>query len=194
MKIYFSRTHSFFASSLLLISCQGKDITSTWVDKEMPTTTQIAPAMPAPADHTHNSIQWTKPTEWQDVPPSNMRVASFSFKGKTGRTADISVVRLAGEGGGVLANINRWRGQLQLSPLSEPELQKATAKEQVDNHLMLVVDFSSAQGAAEPARMIAAIYALGNESWYFKMTGDSKTLEESKGGFLKFIRSVKHPH
>ena len=50
-------------------------------------------------------------------------IGSFRVKGKIG-TSDVSVVRLSGEAGGDLGNVNRWRGQINLEPISEPDLPK----------------------------------------------------------------------
>ncbi len=184
---------------LMLCSCQKENITSTWVAKEttappaMPAMTSMSsmPSMPGMEQDPSatNSVTWTKPSSWEVVPPSNMRVASFSFKSKTGGAADISVVRLAGDGGGLLANINRWRGQLQLAPTTEGEIQKMAERLNIDGHPMTVFHLVGKESA-----MMAAIYELENESWYFKATGDVKTVAEAKPSYTQFLKSVRHPH
>jgi len=49
---------------------------------------------------------------WQQLPPPEFLVAKFSIAGADGASAQVNVSSLAGEGGGFLANVNRWRGQL----------------------------------------------------------------------------------
>ena len=55
-----------------------------------------------------------------------MVTKSFSIAGDAGQKAVVSISVLAGEGGGTLANVNRWRGQLSLPEMAEDGLPKAT--------------------------------------------------------------------
>ena len=45
--------------------------------------------------------------------------------GDGGATAAVNVSSSAGEGGGLIGNVNRWRGQLGLAPLSEAEVNQS---------------------------------------------------------------------
>ena len=65
-----------------------------------------------------NSI-WTIPPDWQALPPSQFLLAEFAITGTNGAKAEVNVAEMGGEGGGLLANVNRWRGQLGLRPISE---------------------------------------------------------------------------
>lgn len=64
-------------------------------------------------------ITWTLPPGWTQSEGSGIRLATIHVG-----PLEISVVALAGDGGGTLANINRWREQLGLPPLAEAELEK----------------------------------------------------------------------
>lgn len=171
----------YFLIPLLIFmgSCKKEEITSVWIPKE---------TAAAPLTNTH-SIQWSKPANWTELNASSMRVASFSFKSNKGRVADISIVRLAGDGGGLLANINRWRGQLQMTSTTQTEMEKSLDQLNVDGHPMLVTHLKN-NGSA----MLAAIYTLESESWYFKLTGDEHTVNEARPSFTAFLKSVRHPH
>jgi len=50
-----------------------------------------------------------------------MRFATFLAPGSSG-LVEVAVTRLAGRGGGELANVNRWRDQMGLAPISADEL------------------------------------------------------------------------
>src|SRR5690242_13772472 len=82
-----------------------------------------SPSMPGgmgsamPSREAAAQIKWSKPESWNEVPPSSMRYASFNA-GAGNDKIDISVVTFAGEGGSDADNVNRWRGQLQLPPMS----------------------------------------------------------------------------
>ncbi len=59
---------------------------------------------------------WTVPSGWQEGQLAQFLVAKYVIAGADG-TAAVNVSSLAGDGGGLLANVNRWRGQLGLPPL-----------------------------------------------------------------------------
>jgi hypothetical protein len=70
-------------------------------------------------------LTWKTPEGWTEVPPSEMRVASFKVAGADGKLADVSVVPLPGMAGTDTANVNRWRGQVGLPDATDDELQKS---------------------------------------------------------------------
>ena len=72
-----------------------------------------------------------------------MRLASFKATAPNGKETDISVVSLPGIAGGDLANVNRWRGQVQLAPIDEDTLAKSAERVQANGHDYLVVDLVS---------------------------------------------------
>src|SRR5262245_2598844 len=50
---------------------------------------------------------------------------------------------------------------------------------------------SSLTATAPPEQMLAAMVQLGEQSWFFKLTGDPAVVEPSRGAFLDFVKSVK---
>jgi hypothetical protein len=73
----------------------------------MPTT--MPNRMPAPDTSGQPSLQYTLPAGWEKKVPTQMRVASFGIS-QDGKSADVSVIPLAGMAGTDPANVNRWRG------------------------------------------------------------------------------------
>ena len=57
------------------------------------------------------------PTTWKDGKTSSMRIASLKVDDQNGSELDISVTTFPGDVGGLLANVNRWVGQIELSPV-----------------------------------------------------------------------------
>jgi hypothetical protein len=139
-------------------------------------------------------ITWKVPSGWQEQPPSAMRVGSFLVKGSHGYSADVSVIPLSGDAGGELANINRWRAQIQLGPASEADLPQFSQTINAGGRAMRLVDMVSREPLVDnryPKRLIAAIYQQGSRSWFFKMTGEDQTVEEAKPAFLSFLKSLQ---
>lgn len=71
---------------------------------------------------------WKTPDGWTERPGEGMRQATFKVEGD-GPTLECTVIRLPDRGGNpasleyTLANINRWRSQLSLEPLSKAGLE-----------------------------------------------------------------------
>lgn len=58
---------------------------------------------------------WTLPEGWTHEPGKGMRYATFYLPGKL----QVTLTRFEGEGGSISANVNRWRGQMNLEPIRE---------------------------------------------------------------------------
>ena len=145
-------------------------------------------ATPAAAAPTGNSI-WEVPADWQVADAGPFLFAKFSIA-SNGAKADVNISQLLGEGGGMLANVNRWRGQLGLSPLDEAGLAKIVS---VVGGLS-VVDFPGTNAkTGRPARLVAAVVPHGSQTWFYKLMGDDAVVTAQKDAFFKFIQSAKYP-
>ena len=65
-------------------------------------------------------FKWEKPESWKNEDQSSMRVANFSFGENSEGECYFTV--LPGGGGGLVANVNRWRKQMNLSELTKDEV------------------------------------------------------------------------
>jgi hypothetical protein len=133
--------------------------------------------------------QWTKPDGWNEQPLSEMRLGSFKVDGPNATSADISVIAFPGEAGGLISNINRWRGQLQLTPLDEDQLSQTVQRTEVDNVPTYLVDFQTAEGSAKPSRILGAVLQTPDRAWFVKMTGPPELIEGQRQQFLTFVKS-----
>ncbi len=178
----------FLLALLPLASCQRDTITSIWVPKE-----ETITAASSHQSTGRSGISWHLPEGWIEQAPADMRVGSFIAKAANGQEVDISIVPLTGMAGGMLANINRWRGQIQLPSLEETDLDGQTKKITLGNRPMTYVDFSSADPLIEgkyKKRIIAAIYEHQGKTWFFKMTGEEEAIGSVEAGFKKFLSDL----
>jgi hypothetical protein len=176
------------AIALALVSCHNDKIEVYRIPKEGIKVSMQSGSeglVPPPA----NSAQWTKPDDWKEQPLSEMRLGSFKVDGSNDASADISVIAFPGEAGGLISNINRWRGQLQLAPLEEDQLPQTTQRTEVDNIPTYLVDFQTAENAAKPSRILGAVLQAADRTWFVKMTGPPELLESQHGTFLAFVKS-----
>jgi hypothetical protein len=148
---------------------------------------------PVPQPPATGLPQWNLPAGWKSVPASTMRLASFAVDGGNGQTGDVSVVALGPASGGVLANVNRWRNQFGLGPLDETGLAPATSTLDTPAGDHAVIVELNGEGPMAGKRMLAAIVARPDRTWFYKLTGEAALVAAQKDGFVSFVKSVKYP-
>lgn len=84
-------------------------------------------------------VTWTLPAGWSEKPGSELRYATLLL-GPKDKPLELTVVPLGGEAGSVLANVNRWRGQVGLGDVDEDGLGKLTRETKVDGKSVTLVD------------------------------------------------------
>jgi hypothetical protein len=123
-----------------------------------------------------------------------MLLAKFVVGGPEGGT-DVTVSFLGAAGGGTLANVNRWRNQLGLKPVAQDEVDQSLASLDVLGGKAMLVDVNGTNVLnGKASRIVAAIWARGGETWFFKMMGDPAVAEREKAAFMKFVQSVRFPN
>ena len=66
-------------------------------------------------------FKWVAPEYWMLGKESSMRIGSYKIPYQD-KFADLSITFFKGDGGGLLQNINRWRGQLNLQEATLSEV------------------------------------------------------------------------
>jgi hypothetical protein len=177
--------------------CGRDDVRTYQVPKE--TTPQLA-AEDLPSGHPDISgasrasagpaVAAKVPADWQEAPPGEMRVASYHVKGKDGKMADVSVIPLPGMAGRDIDNVNRWRGQVGLAPVTEAELGKVAESVQVGGQEGKLYEIAGQNsGSGEKNRILAAIVRRSDAAWFFKMVGDDALVAEQKPAFVEYLKS-----
>jgi hypothetical protein len=140
--------------------------------------------------------QWTVPPSWKREGERPMRLASFSIPGDAGgRAADLSISTLGG----------RWRW----IALEHQSLARATGAGVVGGSRSqdrdpirgnrgvpaTVVDFAgekSLQGEERKTRILGAVVPRGNQTWFFKLTGDDAVVARERENFMGFVKSIRY--
>jgi len=152
---------------------------------------QSAPMMPAETARA-NKPPWAVPAGWQEVPAAQFLLAEYSMAGANGAKAEVNVAQLSGNGGGVLPNVNRWRGQIGLDPVDEVGLLKVTTTMPVGGGQATFVDMTGKDMSGATVRLVAAIVPMGDQTWFFKLMGDEKVVADQKDVFTKFVQTAKY--
>src|ERR1700690_2585501 len=115
-------------------------------------------ALPATSRTAAPQLTWQTPAGWTEIPPGEMRVASFKIQGQNGKQADVSVIPLPGLPGNDEANVNRWRGQVGLSPVSPDEVKKSAEGVEADGKPAQLYDIAGKNpGSGDPERILGVI-------------------------------------
>ena len=178
-------THAATALALLLLSsCREEPIATYDVPKEDSFITTSAGGIPGP-DLPRWNLTWQAPSSWEtESPPPAARY-------RPAEEAQVTVTRLAGEGGGILANINRWRGQGGLKPLTGESPPEPTVKVTLGDRLLSVFEIHAPENTPGINSILAGILPLEGETWFFKFTAANAILEKHRSEFLSFLRSVE---
>lgn len=141
-------------------------------------------------------VSLTAPDSWvRNQRRSRIVLAEFSLPRAEGDPADgrLTVTEV---GGGVEANVDRWRKQFG----GEPE-QESVKEVEIAGVRVALVDLSGTYldrhmgfGPEEPHsgyRMLAAIFTVGGRPFVIKAYGPEKTLADHSEEFQTFIRSMK---
>jgi hypothetical protein len=142
---------------------------------------------PPPAPTGASALKWTLPRGWTETMAGGMRYATLKPP-VTGRI-EASVVVLPGPAGGELANVNRWRGQIGLSPIDEAALASARKIVKSRAGAVSIYDFSSE--GQEKSRVIAGLVVANGNSWFVKMTGDADPVAAARADFTHLLESLR---
>jgi hypothetical protein len=136
---------------------------------------------------------WQVPAGWQEVPGGQFLVAKFTLTGEAGATAAVNVSSSPGEGGGLTGNVNRWRGQLGLTPLAAADVNKAATPIDVAGGKASLVDLSGTDArSGQPTRLVGVVVPQSSQTWFYKLMGDAKVVESQKAAFTQFVQGVKY--
>ncbi len=192
--------------SLLAVGCHKATIESYRIPKEKDPEMPMAAGGAQPAADTNTGggnamantavptvdgtgLSWTAPSDWKQQPTSAMRKGSYLVPGDGGEDGDLSITAFPGDVGGELANVNRWRGQVQLPPIAEADLDAQIVRVKHNGLEIAVVDLTST--GDKPHRILGAMVPFGGATWFIKLSGPDVVVGHAKPAFLDFLETVR---
>lgn len=134
---------------------------------------------------------WTVPAGWVELPPTQLALARFVVSEPVGQ-AQITVTVLPGNAGGLLANVNRWRAQVYLGPMTEAELEHAVGKLETQIGTATLVELTgSLPDTGCQVRLLGVVLEHGGNTWFFKMIGQADVVARQKDAFLQFVQTTR---
>jgi hypothetical protein len=137
-------------------------------------------------------LRYEKPEGWKEVPdPSGISLVLFQIA-EGGKSAKATITALPNDAGGLMRNVNRWRGQIGLGPVDEQQLGKEVHQIDVAGTMAPYVDLRGPEaGGGPPPRILSVLLPKGRRTWFFKMQGPADLIEKQKPMFEAFVKSVR---
>tara|TARA_B100001250_G_C19574376_1_gene689063 strand:- start:187 stop:723 length:537 start_codon:yes stop_codon:yes gene_type:complete len=135
------------------------------------------------------SFKWLAPSNWITKTKSSMRAASYSVSSSKGE-GDVSVMYLNGDGGGIAANVNRWREQLSLPILSELEIESNA--EVLISQIGKYYVYEIVNVNNKEASFLCSIIPADNFTIFIKLNAHAEALDELKQEFIYFSSSFEY--
>ena len=168
---------------IFITSCSGNDMSvQTYKSKKL----KIS-EIEGMSKQSSIAIKWYAPSSWKVLKANSIRIASYELPSANGNKGEVSIISLSGDGGGDLANINRWRGQLSLSELTSDELKRflVDLKGKLGMYKYIAITNKKSKKS-----ILAAFILSGQKTIYVKAIGDSSLINSNETAFKKFVQGI----
>ena len=148
-------------------------------------------------------ITFQAPASWKkEQPKGAMRRLQLSISPVEGddQPAELYLVALDGDGGGVDANVTRWQKLFSDAENNPPKVDRKTVKGQNTdvNRVEIAGRYTPAafpnapkQAPRDHSRLLGAIVIAPSNSYFLRMVGPEKTVASAREGFDAMIKSIK---
>jgi hypothetical protein len=142
-------------------------------------------------------FKFEAPAAWQQQPATGMRKAAFIVKDGD-RQADITVIDLPASAPSIadpLQNVNRWRTEIGLAPVTKEQIGDIVKKIEVDgkpsDYAELIPDSAKPEESQVGEATIAAAVPAEGMIWFFKMRGNRDVVAAQRDNFKSFLDSIR---
>lgn len=153
-------------------------------------------------------VRYKTPAGWEEQKAGGMRLAAFTVKAGDA-VAEVTVIPLpmaAAEAASPIANINRWRGQVSLQPLTQKEILEDLEADdlgetpkyvriiEIDKQQALLTDMTAPESASPRERIIGVLHPIPEIGYiyFYKMKGPADLVGANKDKFLALLQSVAY--
>ena len=174
---------------VFLLSCEKSGIMTYKVPKQTVTVAQLS------VQGSYKMLVWSVPEAWIEQDLTSFRLSSYQVSTQSNGIGDFSVVKFPGDAGGILANVNRWRGQLGLSSISVDDLASLFVRVE---HPFLSITFlelhrvNKMLSSDDIESMYVGFFMYDNESYFFKLTGSKTLLQLNRESFITILKSIAY--
>lgn len=151
------------------------------------------PATPPPSMPSASGAapyRYEVPEGWTDLEPSGMRRVSL----QAGADTQCYLIELAGEGGGLVSNVNRWRGEVGHAPLDAAGVEAMERIEFLGTPCPLLDvsgDYQGMGGSTGANRtLLGTMLIRPTGSVFLKMVGPADEVAAHRDAFFAFVASL----
>jgi len=155
-------------------------------DAASASTRPIEPRPPVAASGVQ--LTYDVPEGWTEGESGGIRRAAFRVT-EGDQQVEITVIDLPPSG--LMANVNRWRGQVQLAPMSDEQLDQNVEEIEIDGLPGQFIELVGPQDASRPETILGVMVTRQDKAWFFKLKGDSELASREAEAFRSFVRSVR---
>jgi hypothetical protein len=143
------------------------------------------------ATDSNEKLRWQAPATWTRGPARMMREVTYT----TPDGMDCYISILAGDGGGIRANFDRWRGQMGAAPLSSEELAALERVPSLGATALLIEIAGSFEGMGgekiDDALMLGAVVAQDDATVFVKLVAPTAVAQRERDAFRAFVTSLE---
>ncbi len=108
-------------------------------------------------------------------------------------SARITVSGLRGDGGGLEANINRWRRQVGLPSQKEAEIKTSLTSMSVGGRPGQYIELFGSADQSPRKAILGALVSGNDETWFIKFTGPAELATREMPNFKAFLKGLTFP-
>jgi hypothetical protein len=140
---------------------------------------------PPPPPSAKTKPRFTKPDGWTErAGRGGMTLLAYDVA-QGDHKAEVTVMALPGDAGGLLQNVNRWRGQVKLEPTTDAALDKDLRTLEVAGEKVRYADL-----AGPDERILVVLVPHAGQTWFIKMKGPKALVDQQQKAFETFAGSV----
>jgi hypothetical protein len=132
-------------------------------------------------------MSYKVPEDWKAAENDALSAAAF----EVGEGDEKVRITLTPAGGDLLANVNRWRRQVQLPPVTVDELRGQIVELKIEGGKGVYVSLVGPATAKPRETILGAIIDAGGRGWFIKLRGGAEPAAGQEANFKAFLDSLK---
>ena len=130
-------------------------------------------------------LHYDTPAGWREQPAKGERLANF-IVGEGPQAAELTVIPLGNEAGDLVANVNRWRGQVGLPPIERDAVESEAEPIDVGRDKGTYIRLVGAERS-----ILAVLYPTGDRIVFITLKGGNELVAQEVENFQSFVHSLE---
>ena len=137
------------------------------------------------------ALSWTTPESWNEKSGSGFRLVTFTSQ-NTADPIECSIISLSGMAGGLVANVQRWLGQIGISNISAAEISTflKTQKKSINPNGLELQWVNLSEFRPSDQTILAAVIENDSATIFVKMSGSLSAVEDNRSAFGQLVNSL----